>query len=217
MSRKAPVTVLKLELANSIIHGIGVLFSIIAMPILATVAFKNNSNPLIVAGVAAYGLSFLMVFAFSTLYHGIQQPMVKEVMKILDHVSIYFLIAGTYTPLILTYYYNKQGIIMLMVLWSLAVIGIFFKIFFINRFHKLSVLIYFMMGWMLIWTGTAFFSAMPPNVVALILWGNLFYSAGVVFYLWRRWTYHHAYWHLLVLFAAVSHYSAILIALYKAV
>ena len=110
MPGKAPVSFLKLELANSIIHGIGVLFSITAMPVLAIVASQHHNNYLL-AGAAVYGLSFLMVFTFSTLYHGFQQPLVKEAMKILDHISIYFLIAGSYTPLILTYFYNKQGII----------------------------------------------------------------------------------------------------------
>ena len=211
MPGKVPVSFLKLELANSIIHGIGVLFSIIAMPVLAIVASHHDDN-FILAGAAVYGFSFLMVFTFSTLYHGFQQPMVKEVMKILDHISIYFLIAGSYTPLILSYFYNKQGIIMLLILWSLAVCGIFFKIFFVNRFSRISVLIYFMMGWMLVWTGSAFFNAMPVRVVALILVGNFLYSLGLVFYLWRRWVYHHAYWHSLVLLAAICHYVAILMA-----
>ncbi len=212
MPEKIPVSVLKLELTNSIIHGIGVLFSIIAMPVLAIVASHQHDNYSL-AGAAGYSFSFLMVFAFSPLYHGFQQPLVKEVMKILDHISIYFLIAGSYTPLILRYFYNTQGIVMLLVLWSLAVLGIFFKIFFVNRFRRLSVLIYVMMGWMLIWTGNAFFKAMPGQVIVLILIGNLLYSSGLVFYLWRRWVYHHAYWHTLVLLAAICHYTAILIAM----
>lgn len=214
MPDKVPVSFLKLELANSIIHGIGVLFSITAMPVLAIVTSHHHNN-FVLAGAAVYGFSFLMVFTFSTLYHGFQQPVVKEAMKILDHISIYFLIAGSYTPLILNYFYNRQGIIMLSVLWSLAVCGIFFKIFFVNRFRHLSVLIYFMMGWMLIWTGNSFFNAMPMRVVVLILTGNFLYSLGLVFYLWRRWVYHHAYWHSLVLLAAICHYVAILMSVNK--
>jgi hemolysin III len=212
MPVKAPVSVLKLELANSIIHGLGVLFSIMAMPVLLIIASHKNDYS-VLAGTAMYGFSFLMVFTFSTLYHGFQQPLAKEVMKILDHISIYFLIAGTYTPLILTYFNNTQGNTMLVLLWSLAIAGIFFKIFFVNRFRGLSVAIYVMMGWMLIWTGNAFFAAMPLLVITLILVGNFLYSAGLVFYLWRRWVYHHAYWHSLVLMAAICHYTAILVAL----
>ncbi len=214
MPEKIPVPVLKLELANSVIHGIGVLFSIIAMPVLVIITSQKN-NGYAIAGTAVYGFSFLMVFAFSTLYHGFQQPLVKEVMKILDHISIYFLIAGTYTPFILRYFYHSQGITMLLVLWGLAALGIFFKIFFVNRFHLLSVIIYVLMGWMLIWTGNAFFAAMPRQVITLILIGNGLYSSGLVFYLWRRWTYHHAYWHTLVLLAAICHYIAVLVAMGK--
>jgi hemolysin III len=201
---------LKLEMVNSITHGIGVLFGIACIPLLTALAAKTNNIPGIV-GASVYGFCFLMLFAFSMLYHGFQQPQVKQALKIFDHISIYFLIAGTYTPLILSYLFNKAGIAMLAVLWGLTLVGIFFKIFFVNRFNIISTIIFLLMGWIMIWTGKSFFAAMPNAVIVLIVIGGGLYSLGVVFYLWQKWTWHHAVWHLFVLAAAICHYVAVLI------
>jgi hemolysin III len=133
------------------------------------------------------------------------------VLKIFDHISIYFLIAGTYTPFILAYLFTKTGIILLIILWGLTCIGIFFKIFFVNRFNLISTIIYLLMGWMLVWGGRSFFQEMPVSVIILIITGGVLYSLGVIFYLWQKWVWHHAIWHLFVLTAAICHYVAILI------
>jgi hemolysin III len=201
---------LKLEMANSMIHGIGVLFGVACIPLLTALATKSNNTPGIV-GACVYGFCFLMLFTFSTLYHGFQQPQVKQALKVFDHISIYFLIAGTYTPLILNYLFNGTGIVLLSVLWGLTLIGIFFKLFFVNRFNIISTIIYVLMGWIMVWTGKSFFAAMPVSVIALIIIGGGLYSLGVIFYLWQKWTWHHAIWHLFVLAAAVCHYVAVLI------
>ena len=200
----------KRELTNSITHGIGVLFGIAAIPLITALAVKSNNIPAIV-GACIYGFCFLMLFTFSTSYHGFQQPKVKQVLKIFDHISIYFLIAGTYTPFILNYLFNKTGIIMLSLLLGLTITGVVFKIFFVNRFNILSTIIYVLMGWMLVWSGKDFFKEMPISVVLLIIIGGLLYSIGVIFYLWRKWFWHHAIWHLFVLAAAICHYVAVLI------
>src|SRR5690349_14228345 len=109
---------LKQEIVNSVLHGFGILFGIISIPVLLILAVKEDSTSKIV-GTSIYGFSFLMVFTFSTLYHGFQQEKVKRAFKILDHISIYFLIAGTYTPLILIYKHNNFGLGLLLFLWSL--------------------------------------------------------------------------------------------------
>ncbi len=101
-------TILNLELTNSIIHGIGILFGIASIPLLTALAIHTN-NIHSVVGASIYGFCFLMLFTFSTLYHGFQQPKVKQVLQVFDHISIYFLIAGTYTPFILNYLYNTTG------------------------------------------------------------------------------------------------------------
>jgi hemolysin III len=208
-SNKTPET--RLEILNSLLHGFGILFGVICMPILIINAFKAN-NLAGIAGSGIYGFCFLMVFTFSTLYHGFRQSKIKEILKILDHISIYFLIAGTYTPIILIFVNNSFGISLLVILWSLTVLGIFFKIFFTGRYEILSVVIYILMGWLLFAGGTTFFERMPVPVIALITIGGGLYSIGVIFYLWQKYTYHHAIWHLFVLAAAICHYAAVLIS-----
>ncbi|MEO5888751.1 MAG: hemolysin III family protein [Ferruginibacter sp.] len=208
-SSKAPE--LRLEILNSILHGIGILFALIGMPILVANATKNN-NLAGITGSGIYGCCFLMLFTFSTLYHGFQQPKIKSVLKILDHISIYFLIAGTYTPIILIFVNNSFGITLLVILWSLTAVGTFFKIFFTGRFEIASVIIYVLMGWILFAGGTTFFAAMPASVIILITVGGGLYSVGVIFYLWQRYIYHHAIWHLFVLAAAICHYAAVFIS-----
>jgi len=201
---------LKQEMVNSLLHALGILFGIVCIPILLTQAVKNDNVPGII-GSGIYGFSFLMVFTASTLYHGFQQQKIKQLMKILDHISIYFLIAGTYTPFILNFLFNKTGILMLCILWGLSFAGIFFKIYFVNRFNILSTIIYLLMGWLLLWFSKAFFAPMPSSVIVLIAIGAVLYSIGVIFYLWQKWVWHHAIWHLLVLSAAVCHYVAVLL------
>lgn len=203
-------SVIQTELTNSITHGIGILFGIASIPLLSALAIKSDNIHGII-GASVYGFCFLMLFTFSTLYHGFQQPKVKAVLQIFDHISIYFLIAGTYTPFILNYMFTSKGIAMLSVLWGLTFIGIFFKIYFVGRFNILSTIIYLLMGWMIIWGGKDFYATMPTTVITLITIGGVLYSAGVIFYLWESWKWHHAIWHLFVLAAAICHYVAVLL------
>lgn len=202
---------LKQELVNSILHGFGILFGIISIPILLTLAVKEDSTSKIV-GTGVYGFSFLMVFTFSTLYHGFQHEKVKRAFKILDHISIYFLIAGTYTPLVLIYQHNSFGIGLLIALWSLTLLGTIFKIFFCGRWEILSTIIYVMMGWSMLAGGTSFFAPMPQDVLMMVLAGGVLYSLGVIFYVWEKYFYSHAVWHSFVLIAAICHYVAILLS-----
>ncbi len=202
---------LKQEIVNSILHGFGILFGVISIPILLTLAVKEDSTSKII-GTSVYGFSFLMVFTFSTLYHGFQHEKVKRAFKILDHISIYFLIAGTYTPLVLIYQHNSFGIGLLIVLWSLTVLGSIFKIFFCGRWEILSTIIYVMMGWSMLAGGTSFFTPMPADVLSMVIAGGVLYSLGVIFYIWEKYFYSHAVWHSFVLVAAICHYIAILLS-----
>lgn len=202
---------LKQEIVNSILHGFGILFGLISIPILLTLAVKEDSTSKIV-GTGIYGFSFLMLFTFSTLYHGFQQEKVKRAFKILDHISIYFLIAGTYTPLILIYQHTNFGMGLLVVLWSLTFLGTIFKIFFCGRWEILSTIIYIMMGWSMLAGGTSFFAPMPVDVLFMVIAGGVLYSLGVIFYIWEKYFYSHAVWHSFVLVAAICHYIAILLS-----
>jgi len=204
--------VLNYEIANGISHGLGLLFGIVAIPILISLAVVKGSPPAIV-GAAVYGFSFLMVYAFSTLYHSAYNPKVKRVMRIMDHISIYFLIAGSYTPFVLAFIFNTKGIIILSVVWGLALMGIFFKAFFINRFKLFSTAVYLLMGWMAVFMGESLLMGMPTSVLTLIAVGGVLYSVGVVFYLWKRLSYNHMIWHLFVLAASVCHYVAVLLTI----
>lgn len=212
MKTSSKNAVVQQELVNSISHGVGVLFGLICIPLLITIAIKNTDMAGVI-GVGVYGFGFLMVFTFSTLYHSFQQPRIKQLLKIFDHISIYFLIAGTNTPFIIIFVNNKFGISLLIALWSLTVLGIFFKIFYTGKFEILSTVIYVLMGLLLLAGGETFFTAMPISIIALILTGGALYCTGVIFYVWKKYPYHHGVWHLFVLAAAICHYVAVLKAI----
>jgi hemolysin III len=203
-------TSLRLEIANSIIHGIGIIFGIAALPVLSAIA-ANKDHSIAVVGAAIFGFSFLLVFTFSTLYHAFQNPAVKKVLHVFDHISIYFLIAGTYTPFLLNYMMNATGITMLSVLWGLTIIGTLFKIFYTGWFNFISTIVYIGMGWILVFSGRQFFEAIPMHVLTMIIIGGVLYTLGTIFYLWEKMYYHHVIWHLFVLAAAICHYVAVLL------
>lgn len=198
---------------NSATHILGILFGLVCIPILVLNA-DDNGSPWVVTGAGVYGFSFLMVFTCSTLFHCQKEGRLRHLFKVMDHISIYFLIAGTYTPLILIYVNNSYGIILLSVLWGLTLIGTFFKLYWTGKFEIVSTIIYVIMGWMLLTGADTFFANMPYHIIALIVAGGILYSVGVVFYLWRCFTYHHAVWHLFVLAAGICHYTAILMSVW---
>ena len=203
---------LRQEIVHSIIHAFGILFGIISIPILTALAAKNaNVNGIIGAGI--YGFTFIMTFTFSTLYHAFQQKQVKRTLEIFDHISIYFLIAGTYTPFLLMFLYDSFGITLLCVLWGLTLLGMIFKSFFTGRFEILSTIVYFCMGWIFFIGGSRFIKQVPSDVLTFIFIGAGLYSFGILFYLWRKYSWHHAVWHFFVLAAAVCHYIAVLLAI----
>lgn len=210
-NKEAASYTLKQEVVHSMIHAFGILFGIISIPVLTALAAKN-ANVQGIVGASIYGFCFLMLFTFSTLYHGIQHPQVKRTLEIFDHISIYFLIAGTYTPFLLIFLFDGFGITLLAVLWGLTLLGIFFKIFFTGRFDIVSVIIYLLMGWIMVVGGRRFFREVPSDVLLFLLIGGVLYSVGVIFYFKKGFGWHHAVWHFFVLVAAVCHYVAVLLA-----
>jgi hemolysin III len=202
----------KQEIVNGLIHGIGILFGVSGLSILTGVASAHGNTPGII-GSGIYGFCFLLLFTSSTVYHIASEPSVKHTFKILDHISIYFFIAGTYTPFLLVYINNTFGITLLSVLWGLTIAGIFFKIRFTGRYEIVSTIIYILMGWIMIVGGRRFFDHLPVPVLLFICIGAGLYSMGVFFYIWDKYTYTHALWHGLVLAAAICHYVAVLLAM----
>ncbi|GHV12202.1 hemolysin D [Fibrobacterales bacterium] len=197
-------------MANAITHGIGFLFGIASVPVLSAVGANTGNVPGIV-GATIYAFSFLMLFTFSTLYHSTQNTDAKKMLRTFDHISIYFLIAGTYTPFLLVYMLDPFGITLLSIQWSLVLIGTIFKVFFTGRFKVVSTIIYIVMGWLLLVGGKRFFSVLPTSVLVLLLVGGGLYTLGCIFYLNKKIYHHHAIWHLFVLSAAICHYVAVLL------
>ncbi|MBC7828865.1 MAG: hemolysin III family protein [Chitinophagaceae bacterium] len=211
METYSPDQYLREERINSFTHVLGVLFGIVCIPILILNAWESSAGSVIL-GTAIYGCSFLMVFTFSSLFHWYTKSKIRRLFLILDHISIYFFIAGTYTPFILIFINNNFGMMLLSVLWSLTLLGIFFKIFYTGRFEIISTIIYLVMGWMLLIGAKEFFANMPFAIAALVITGAILYSIGVLFYIKRFFAYHHAVWHLFVLSAAICHFSAVLMS-----
>jgi len=202
----------KQEIVNGLTSAIGILFGVSGLPVLTGLSTAHGNIPGIV-GSGIYGFCFLFMFTSSTIYHFAQEVSVRRIFKILDHISIYFLIAGTYTPFLLVYVNNSFGITILSILWGLTLIGIFLKVYFTGKFEVLSTIVYLLMGWIMIVGGRRFFDQLPVPVLIFIWIGGGLYSIGVIFYLWDKYYYTHATWHLFVLTAAICHYVAVLLAM----
>lgn len=202
----------KQEIVNGLIHGFGMLFGISGLPVLIGISIMHG-NSVAIVGSGIYGFCFLLLFTNSTIYHFAVEKEVKYIFKILDHISIYFLISGTYTPLLLIYMNNSFGISLLVILWALTLVGIFFKLRFTGRMEAVSTVIYIIMGLIMLVGGRRFFDSLPVSVVVFICIGGVLYLAGVFFYIWDKYLYTHAVWHIFVLLAAIFHYVAILLAI----
>ncbi|MDP5171217.1 MAG: hemolysin III family protein [Bacteroidia bacterium] len=211
MSTKVASLSLKEEFANSLSHGFGLLFGIISLPIPIALAAQSGNIPALV-GVSIFGFSFLMVFAFSTLYHAVSHPRIKKALQVMDHISIYFLIAGSYTPFLLVYMFNATGITVLSVLWAAVLVGIVFKVFATGKWNLVSTAMYLLMGWSVLFVPQEFFGSLSFACLTLVALGGVSYTLGVVFYLWEKLPYNHAIWHIFVLGGAICHYVAVLLA-----
>ncbi|MCE2495112.1 MAG: hemolysin III family protein [Flavobacteriales bacterium] len=197
------------ERANTVTHFLGFLFGLVTFPLLVRHILIEGGRPYDPIGAVVYGIGFLMVFGFSSLYHFHKEPKKKRLMKIWDHISIYFLIAGTYTPFLLHYATPRVQWNMLAVLWGLTALGTVFKVFFTGRFRLVSTGIYLAMGWLIILAPTSFRAALPDEQVQWIFIGGAFYTLGTIFYLIERIPFNHAIWHVFVLGGAVSHFIGI--------
>src|SRR5579871_5286010 len=160
----------KQETINGLIHVAGIIFGLAGIPILAGLADIHGNKPGLI-GSCVYGFSFLLVFTTSTIYHFSEARKIKRVFKVLDHIGIYFFIAGTYTPFLLVYMPNPFGRTLLIVIWGLTIAGTFFKSWFTGRFEIVSTLIYLAMGWIMVAGGGKFFDQLPHAVLIYICIG----------------------------------------------
>jgi len=199
------------ERANVFTHLFGFLFGLVGLPFLVVAISQSAETTAgdLVGGVV-YGIGFLMVFGFSTLYHAQKETKPRALMKIWDHISIYYLIAGTYTPFLLSYADPEDAKLMLYILWGLAFAGTIFKVFFTGKFQLVSTLIYLAMGWLVVFAPDSFEENLPDEQFLWIVAGGICYTIGVIFYLVKKIPYHHAIWHIFVLGGGISHFIGIL-------
>ena len=197
------------EIANSVSHGLGCLFSIIGCCLLIFKAHAAAAPVSTFVSYALYGASLIILFLASTLYHAVTRVQLKQWLKKIDHCAIYLLIAGTYTPFLIVALQSKLGYGLMAVIWILAVIGVIFKLFFTHRFRLFSVVTYLLMGWLSLIVIWQLASRLPLASVVLLAFGGVTYSLGVIFYVAGRIPYNHAIWHGFVLGGAVCHFCAI--------
>lgn len=200
---------LKEEFANSITHGFGILFSIVAISLLVTFSMLNGGTKEIVSS-SVFGASILFLYTFSTLYHSMQQEEIKSWLRTFDHIGIYLLIAGTYTPFLLLTVGGTLGWIFFGIIWGLAAFGLIFKIFYTHRFKKASLILYLGMGWMAIFLVKPLYTTLDVSTLVLIAAGGLSYTLGTIFYTKPAMRFAHTIWHLFVLLGTVLHFAAIL-------
>ncbi|WP_404457499.1 hemolysin III family protein [Sutcliffiella horikoshii] len=198
------------EIANTVTHGIGILTSIAAL-VLLIVFSAINGTPLHLATFIVYGITMLMLYTSSTLLHALPKGKAKNVFEILDHSSIYFFIAGSYTPITLILMDGALGWTLFGIVWGLAIAGTVFKVFFVKRFILASTLLYVLMGWLAVFGWSDITSTVGPGGIAFLVAGGVVYSLGAVFYVWRAFPYHHAVWHIFVLGGTVLHFFFVLL------
>lgn len=196
------------EIMNAITHGIGALLSIAALVVLIVLASTRGDIWHIVS-FSIYGSTLILLYLSSTLYHSFSGQKIKNLFARFDHISIFLLIAGTYTPILLTSMRGLTGWILFGIIWALALTGAVIRSIYLHRFRKLMVAVYLLMGWMFVLSGKQMFASLPSTSIWFLVLGGLSYSAGVIFYMWRKLPYSHGIWHLFVLAGSVLHFFAI--------
>ncbi len=195
------------EYWNSLTHFIGLIGSIVGVFFLFS--YNNNLTYLSTLGIVLFGFGLISVYLSSTLYHYVSNPILKEKLRILDHISIYYLIAGSYAPVCLITLLNMSGLYIFAVVSFIALFGTFFKLFYTGRFEKLSLVLYLFMGWVVIVDIKTIFEVIEFNGFLLLVLGGVSYSIGTIFYSLEK-KYAHTVWHLFVLAGSTLHFFFIL-------
>jgi|TARA_R110000744_G_scaffold250228_2_gene366403 hemolysin III len=199
----------KEEKLNTISHGLGIILGLIGFVVLYQINNRHNSYGIF--SIVVYSLTFVLLFTASTLYHLVSDPNLKNKLRILDHISIYFLIAGTYTPVALIMLEKGNGWLLFYTVWGIAAVGTLLKLFYTGKYEFISLSLYLVMGWLIVLDLDNLLSNTSAfGLVALFLGGAL-YTLGILFYAIERIPYNHFIWHLFVLGGAISHWFFILI------
>lgn len=188
---------------NVYTHGFGALSSFLGLGFML-LRLPNIETTAYIA-LLVYGVSMIFLFSASAIYHGVG-PQRQALWQKIDHIGIYFLIAGTYTPVTLTILKDSSGYFLLIGVWTLALLGTLYKIFFIGRFQNFSLFLYLAMGWLVIFDIQNIIAVFPKKAFVYLALGGFFYTVGTVFYRWERLYFHHVIWHVFVLGGAFSHF-----------
>jgi len=200
------------EIFNSITHGIGTLLSIAGLVLLVVFA-AIKGNVWHVVSFSIFGSTLVMLYLSSTLYHSFTREKVKNIFVRFDHAAIFLLIAGTYTPFLLTALRGALGWTLFGIIWTVAIAGVVIRSIYLTRFRKLMVAIYLIMGWLFVVAIGPMMKNLPGLSVLFLFLGGVMYSIGVVFYAWRKLKYGHGIWHLFVLAGSIMHFFSVIYSL----
>jgi len=200
------------EIFSSVTHGVGTLLAV-AGTVVLIVAAAVYGDALTVVSTAVFGASMIVLYCMSTLYHAITNPKAKRFFRVMDHNTIFFLIAGTYTPITLTILRGTLGWVLFGVIWGAAVVGIVLNSIDLEKFRKPSVVCYIAMGWVIVIAIRPLLQKMDAACLWLLVAGGVFYTVGVIFYAIKKVRYFHPVWHIFVLLGSLCHYLSILFAI----
>lgn len=198
------------EVANTLTHGFGLFLSIVGFAVLVVLA-SLRGNPWLIGSCVVYGLSLIILYAASTVYHSAVALEHKKFLQIVDHCCIYLLIAGSYTPFGMVIAGESVGRLLMVGIWTFAFAGITLKLIFGNRYPIISVTSYLIMGWLGVFAVQPLFNALGGVPVALAVAGGVAYSLGVVFFPWKSIRHHHAIFHVFVMAGSIFHYLAVVL------
>lgn len=196
------------ELASALTHGLAAVAALAGSAVLITLAALYGDAWQLGASIV-FGVTLLLLYVASTLYHSVQHPVAKGRLKVFDHCAIYLLIAGTYTPFTLIGLRGPWGWGLFIAIWTLAIGGVVFKLFYTGRYKRLSTLIYIAMGWLIIVAIKPMLNSLDAWTLGWLLAGGLFYTLGTYFYHRESIPYSHAIWHMFVIAGSVCHFVAV--------
>lgn len=195
------------EKLNAVSHALGAIFGVVSLVLL--IIYSTNKTDWSLFSVIVYGVSIIVLFTASTMYHTVRDEQKKHYFRIVDHISIYFLIAGTYTPVLLISLNESLGWTLFWTVWGIAAFGVILKLFFTGRFEIFSTLLYLIMGWLIVFDFSNLSEAIGSKGILFLFAGGLAYTVGIVFYAIQKIPYNHVIWHLFVLAGAVFHFFMI--------
>ncbi len=198
------------EIWHAITHGVGLVLSIAALTIMVAYSSMSGSAISVIASVL-FGTTLIILYGSSTLYHAITHHELKKKFQQFDHASIYILIAGSYTHITLVSLGDTLGYSIFAVVWGVSLVGIYLKFAYPGRFEKLSLVLYLLLGWLIVIAIKPLFEVMEAGGLWLLLIGGLFYTFGVIFYVWDNLPFNHTIWHLFVMGGSISHFLMVLL------